>query len=310
VKLDEFLQEARKEFTSSQEADSRTAEMKRHLIEKARYRYGKADQDALERTVDSMGDPMDFAQRFVFRPEFIRSSYTNLVFMFTAMVFAVHFWLYMLALILQESVWLIPFVGVRSSGLLSLLYLVPQVFLFDFGLVCLLFYITTRNDGQYKFRWVERFLRRQNKTRTRKRVMMILMRAAVIAAIVLVLLTEAIPWLVGVLEESGVIVSYSTVGFVLLLVIGLLSIDFVVAVSRLLGASKIVDVIGSLSCLLFLWFMVTEFNELSVVGSFAEPSVPIAGGVRALFIVISTATAASMTVRAIQHWGRRASELR
>jgi hypothetical protein len=159
--LEKYLKEISHYLAVKQGANEILAEIRSHILEKAERESGGVTAESLDRTIAGYGRPRDVAAKYVDGDEIISPTFRKYLFRYTAMLFAIHFVLTVLAVSFRASIIAIPFFFIpKMSAFLAIPYLVMAL-VYDFGVVALILYFATQRKGEVRLPWFGvRFARR------------------------------------------------------------------------------------------------------------------------------------------------------
>jgi hypothetical protein len=151
--LEKYLKEISHYLAVRQGADEILAEIRSHILEKAEREAGGVTAESLDRTIAAYGRPRDVASKYMDGDEIISPTFKKHLFRYTAMLFAIHFVLTVLAVSFRASVVAIPFFFIPK---MSVFWAIPYLFMalvYDFGVVALILYLVTQRKGDVRLPW-------------------------------------------------------------------------------------------------------------------------------------------------------------
>jgi hypothetical protein len=107
--LEKYLREISHYLAVKQGSDEILAEIKSHILEKAEREWGSVTAESLDKTIAGYGRPRDVAAKYMDGDEIISPTFRKHLFRYTAMLFAIHFVLTVLAVSFRASIVAIPF---------------------------------------------------------------------------------------------------------------------------------------------------------------------------------------------------------
>jgi len=151
--LERYLKEISHYLAVKQGADEILAEIRSHILEKAEGESGGVTAESLDRTIAGYGRPRDVAAKYMDGDEIISPTFRKYLFRYTAMLFAIHFVLTVLAVSFRVSIVAIPFFFIPK---MSAFWAIPYIFMalvYDFGVVALILYLVTQRKGEVRLPW-------------------------------------------------------------------------------------------------------------------------------------------------------------
>ncbi|MFA4947689.1 MAG: hypothetical protein WC674_04155 [Candidatus Krumholzibacteriia bacterium] len=151
--LEKYLKEISHYLAVKQGAGEILAEIRSHILEKAERESGGFTADSLDKTIAGYGRPRDVAAKYMDGDEIISPTFRKYLFRYTAMLFAIHFVLTVLAVSFRTSIIAIPFFFIpKMSAFWAVLYLFMAL-VYDFGVVALILYLVTQRKGDVRLPW-------------------------------------------------------------------------------------------------------------------------------------------------------------
>jgi hypothetical protein len=151
--LEKYLKEISHYLAVKQGADEILAEIRSHILEKAERESGGVTAESLDRTIAGYGRPRDVAAKYMDGDEIISPTFRKYLFRYTAMLFAIHFVLTVLAVSFRASIVAIPFFFIPK---MSAPWAIPYLFMalvYDFGVVALILYLVTQRKKEVRLPW-------------------------------------------------------------------------------------------------------------------------------------------------------------
>ncbi|MCP5103514.1 MAG: hypothetical protein GY950_09055 [bacterium] len=152
-KLDDYLEEIDHYLVVEKGGKEILPEIKSHILDKAEQEYGKLSDEAIEKTIDGYGSPRQVAEKYNEGYEIISPSFKKYLFRYTAILFACHYGLTVLAFIFNGRLQAGPFQIPRIANIFELINQLPVVFLYDLGVVTLILYFVTQEKKDIKLPW-------------------------------------------------------------------------------------------------------------------------------------------------------------
>jgi hypothetical protein len=151
--LEKYLKEISHYLAVKQGAEEILAEIRSHILEKAERESGGVTAESLDKTIAAYGRPRDVAAQYMDGDEIISPTFRKHLFRYTAMLFAIHFVLTVLAVSFRTSIVAIPFFFIpKMSAFWAILYLFMAL-VYDFGVVALILYLVTQRKGDVRLPW-------------------------------------------------------------------------------------------------------------------------------------------------------------
>jgi hypothetical protein len=279
-------------------------EIKSHIIEKAESKYGKSDEEAVKKVIEEYGTPREVGSRYSEEKTIIAPHYKNYLFMYTGIAFAIHLGLRLFGLIAstlgneQVSTW---------EGLLELVSLIPTTFIFDFGLVALILYFVTKYNSKAELASFSGLVKKRKEEKLSGKIFVLIISIA--GAIAFYYFMRFGPVYIS---ESGVELSevafnaLEIIKFAFLIGFGLMVINSVSAVIKLVNNSELVEIIFDIVGIIYLYLLLTP----AYIGDFASFA-----GVRleeinlvafkGFAVVVSIILVVSLVFHVIRYWARK-----
>jgi len=135
-------------------------EIKSHILEKTESESGEINDNALKAIIENYGSPKMVAEKYMEDYQIISPVYKKYLFLYTGLLFVIHYGLILLSAFSNYEMVLFPFfyipiMGTHSPVWNQLILYIPMTFFYDFGLVCLFLYFVTQNKNKIKLPWFE-----------------------------------------------------------------------------------------------------------------------------------------------------------
>jgi hypothetical protein len=151
--LEKYIDEIDHYLVAGQDKKDILLEIESYIIEKTESRFGEATEEGIRAVISEYGSPREIAEKYMEGRQIVSPAFQNYLFLYTAVLFAVHLGLYLISLVTGDDIALIPFLYVpRVNPALILIYL-PMAFIYDFGLVSLALYIITQKNRNLRLPW-------------------------------------------------------------------------------------------------------------------------------------------------------------
>jgi len=151
AKLETYLEEIGHYLAVGPGREEILSEIRSHILEKAEESGG--GEAALEHAIAGYGSARRVAERYLEGREIIAPAFQRHLFRYTAILFAIHFGLTVVAVIFGKTFVIFPFVLVPRMDVIDALMYLPMAFLADLGLVALILHLVTRSKKDIKLPW-------------------------------------------------------------------------------------------------------------------------------------------------------------
>jgi len=152
-KLEAYLEEISHFLSGRQEREEILSEIRSHILEKAEQEYGQATEASLGEVIAAYGPARRVAEKYLDGRPIIAPAYHRYLFRYTALFFAFHFVLTVVAVVFKKSFLMFPFLYVPQMGPFESLFYLPTAFVFDLGAVTLILYFITQSKKDVKLPW-------------------------------------------------------------------------------------------------------------------------------------------------------------
>jgi HAAS len=153
-KLEGYLEEISHFLSGRQEREEILSEIRSHILEKTDHEFGAVTDAALDRVIAAYGPARRVAERYLEDRPIIAPAFKRFLFRYTALLFAVHFVLTVVAVaFIRKSFLVFPIVYIPSMNPFEALFYLPTAFLFDLGVVTLILYLITQSKKEVKLPW-------------------------------------------------------------------------------------------------------------------------------------------------------------
>ena len=158
--LEDYLEEIDHYLALKEGKDEILNEIKSHILEKTENEFGKITENVLSVTIENYGNPKTIAGKYMEGYQIISPVYKKYLFLYTGLLFAVHYGLILLSAFSRFEIvffpfFYIPIMGTYSQAWFKLILYLPMTFFYDFGLICLILYFVTQNKKEIKLPWFE-----------------------------------------------------------------------------------------------------------------------------------------------------------
>jgi hypothetical protein len=133
-------------------------EIRSHILEKTEHEFGKITENTLRVTIEDYGNPRLIAEKYMEGYQIISPIYKKYLFLYTGLLFAVHYGLILVSAFSRYEIvffpfFYIPIMGINLQVWFTLVLYLPMTFFYDFGLICLILYFVTQNRKEIKLPW-------------------------------------------------------------------------------------------------------------------------------------------------------------
>lgn len=152
-RLETYLEEISHFLSGREERQEILSEIRSYITEKAEQEFGQVTESSLDRVIAAYGPARRVAEKYLDGHEIIAPAYRRYLFRYTALLFAAHSILSIVAVVFKESFIFFPVLFVPSLNPFELLFYLPTAFLFDLGLVTLVLYLITQSKKEVRLPW-------------------------------------------------------------------------------------------------------------------------------------------------------------
>jgi hypothetical protein len=152
-KLEAYLDEISHFLSVREEREEILAEIKSHILEKAEQEFGQPTEASLAKVIAAYGPARRVAEKYLDGRQIIAPAYNRYLFRYTALLFAFHFVLTVVAVVFKKSFLMFPILYVPPMGPFEALFYLPTALLFDLGAVTLVLYLITQSKKEVKLPW-------------------------------------------------------------------------------------------------------------------------------------------------------------
>ncbi|MDK2950963.1 MAG: hypothetical protein PWQ77_628 [Kosmotogales bacterium] len=223
------------------------AEIESYVLNNAERDYGNQDEESIRKAINDFGKPEEVAEKYVAEEQIIAPIFKNYLFMYSFIVFSVHMGLLIVGMIAGNTV-----INRDINSFIPLLEFfgrLPVTFIFDFGVVTLIFMILTRHRKKLRLPYLGGFLKRRAKKKSAtKKGLMIELIFSIIGTFALLFAFIYGPVFISTTPDATVISSNIInmlktaffIGFVLM------SINTATIVFNFLFQSRLTDIISGI----------------------------------------------------------------
>ena len=152
-KLEAYLEEISHFLSGREEREDILADIRSHILEKAEQEYGQATEASLGEVIAAYGPARRVAEKYLDGRPVIAPVYHRYLFRYTALLFAFHFVLTVVAVVFKKSFLMFPILYIPQMGPFDALFYLPTALLFDLGAVTLVLYFITQSKKDVKLPW-------------------------------------------------------------------------------------------------------------------------------------------------------------
>lgn len=152
-KLEAYLEEISHYLSVPEEREEILSEIKSHILEKAEREFGEVTAASVDKVIAAYGPPRRVADKYLDGQQIVAPAFKRYLFRYTALLFALHFVLTVVAVAFKKSFLMFPFLYVPSMGPFEALFYLPMAFLFDLGVVTLVLYLITQSKKEVRLPW-------------------------------------------------------------------------------------------------------------------------------------------------------------
>jgi hypothetical protein len=152
-RLEAYLEEISHFLSCRKEREEILAEIRSHILEKTEQESGAVTEASLEQVIAAYGPARRVAEKYLDGRPLIAPAFKRFLFRYTALLFAAHFVLTVVAVALKKSFLMFPLIYVPSMNPFEALFYLPTAFLFDFGVVTLVLYLITHSKREVRLPW-------------------------------------------------------------------------------------------------------------------------------------------------------------
>jgi hypothetical protein len=152
-KLEAYLEEISHFLSGREEREEILSEIRSHILEKATAEHGETGDAAIDRAIAAYGAPRKVAEKYIDGRPIIAPAYKRYLFRYATLLFAIHSFLTVIAVVFKEDFIFFPFLFMPRLGVIEALMYLPTAFLTDLGVVTLVLYFITQSGKDVKLPW-------------------------------------------------------------------------------------------------------------------------------------------------------------
>jgi hypothetical protein len=152
-KLEIYLEEISHFLSGREEREEILSEIRSHILEKAAMEHGETGDAALDKVIAAYGLPRQVAEKYLDGRPIIAPAYRRYLFRYATLLFAIHSFLTVIAVVFKEDFIFFPFLFMPRLGVIEALMYLPTAFLTDLGVVTLVLYFITQSGKDVKLPW-------------------------------------------------------------------------------------------------------------------------------------------------------------
>jgi len=136
-------------------------EIESHILEKTEKDFGEILEENIQKTINLFGSAKEVAEKYLDGFQIISPSFKDYLFRYTWCLFAIHYFLKIISYAFDVSFHLLPFdLSIKINGFMQLLSEAPVTWIYDFGIIALLFYLITQSEKKINLIWPQFFVRK------------------------------------------------------------------------------------------------------------------------------------------------------
>jgi hypothetical protein len=167
--LEDYLEEIGHFLSDRSERQQILAEIRSHIMEKASGKGESANEGSIAKIIEEFGQPHAVARNYLEESHIILPTYRRFLFLYTWLLFAIHFGMKSISFFFDSSFSLTPFDPLISiKRWTELLSEFPLTWIFDFGLVGLTLYFISQNPQRPHLFWPKILKRKFSSVSVRK----------------------------------------------------------------------------------------------------------------------------------------------
>ena len=151
-KLDAYLEEISHFLSGRAEREEILSEIRSHILERSA-EHGQASESAVAEAIAAYGPARKVAEKYLDGRPIIAPAYRRYLFRYTTLLFAIHAFLTVVAVVFKKDFVIFPFLFMPRLGVIEALMYLPTAFLADLGLVALVLYFITQSGKEVKLPW-------------------------------------------------------------------------------------------------------------------------------------------------------------
>jgi len=152
-KLEAYLEEISHFLSGRAEREEILSEIRSHILEKAAEGPGEFTDAAVEKAIAAFGPARKVAEKYLDDRPIIAPAYKRYLFRYTTLLFALHSFLTVFAVVFKKDFILFPLIFMPRLGVIEALMYLPTAFLADLGIVTVVLYFITQSGKDVKLPW-------------------------------------------------------------------------------------------------------------------------------------------------------------
>jgi HAAS len=152
-KLEAYLEEISHFLSGRGEREEILSEIRSHILEKAAVEHGETGDAAIDKAIAAYGPARKVAEKYLDGSPIIAPAYKRYLFRYTTLLFAIHSFLTVIAVIFKKDFVIFPFLFMPRLGVIEALMYIPTAFLADLGVVSLVLYFITQSGKDVRLPW-------------------------------------------------------------------------------------------------------------------------------------------------------------
>jgi len=152
-KLEAYLEEISHFLSGRAEREEILTEIRSHILEKAAAEHGETSEAALDKVIAAYGKARKVAEKYLDGRPIIAPAFKRHLFRYTTLLFALHAFLTVIAVVFKKEFVIFPFLFMPRLGVIEALMYLPTAFLADLGLVAVVLYFITQSGKDVQIPW-------------------------------------------------------------------------------------------------------------------------------------------------------------
>ncbi len=188
-KLDTYLEEISHFLSGREEREEILSEIRSHILEKAEQEFSQVTEASLDKVIAAYGPARFVAEKYLDGRPIIAPAYKRYLFRYTTLLFSVHFFMTVVAVLFKKNFIMFPFIFMPRMGVIEAVMYLPTAFLTDLGVVALVLYFITQSGKDIKLPW-PKFAVDLDEVKPPKKSFLVSRIATLIGMIVMLVLTD------------------------------------------------------------------------------------------------------------------------
>lgn len=251
--LEDYLKEIRRYLVTNDNKDEILMKIKGHILENTQEIYGNITEENINHIIKSFGEPHEAATNYCDVKEIIKPSFFNYLFLYTFIFFAIHLSLCVFSVFFVRDIWIIPFVYIPHLNAFQLIYYLPTILIFDFGLAAAILVIKTRFFENLKLPWIYDYINLDSDTKNKSTVLGLLVRIISVLMFAFIYKVFGLPF--ASITNAGLVPLFQddSTQFIFYFILGLLTLETLAYGIKFFFNSEIIDIFKTLFTLTILF---------------------------------------------------------